>query len=80
LFLSVFFLGQEIEIKREDGIPVVYNPKEPVSLPGMPSRVTLIEDLRLGDPDEDLNYPFSMFSIPKVGISLNLLGVWAKCR
>jgi len=59
LFLRVFLLGQDIEVKMEDGIPVVYNPKEPVSLPGMPSQVTLIEDLRLGEPDEDLNYPFS---------------------
>jgi hypothetical protein len=62
LLLPVFFVGQDIEVKMEDGIPVVYNPKEPVSLPGMPSRVTLIEDLRLGEPDEDLNYPFSTLS------------------
>jgi len=64
---AVFFVGsgllaQEIEIKTEDGIPVVYNPKEPVLLPNMPSRVTLVEDLRLGEPDENQNYPFSTLS------------------
>jgi hypothetical protein len=64
---AFFFLGsgvqaQEIQIKMEDGIPVVYNPKEPVVLPNMPSRLTLIEDLRLGEPDENQNYPFSTLS------------------
>lgn len=62
LFLFNFLLGQDIEVKIEDGIPVVYNPKEPVSLPDVPSHVTLIEDLRLGEPDEEQNYPFSMLS------------------
>ena len=28
LYVNSFLLGQEIEIKMEDGIPVVYNPKE----------------------------------------------------
>jgi hypothetical protein len=62
LFLFGFLFGQDIEIKTEDGIPVVYNPKEPVPLPDTPSQVTLIEDLRLGEPDEEQNYPFSMLS------------------
>jgi len=43
----------------EDGIPVVFNPKEPVPLPDTPSRLTLIEDLKLGEPDENQIYPFS---------------------
>lgn len=64
---AVFLFGcglfaQDVEIKTEDGIPVVYNPKEPVPLPNGPSRVTLIEDLRLGEPDENQNYPFSTLS------------------
>jgi len=62
LFLRIFLLGQDIEVKMEDGIPVVYNPKQPAPLPDTPSRLTLIEDIRLGEPDEDMNYPFSMLS------------------
>ena len=60
----VFFLGsglqaQEIKIKTEDGIPVVYNPKEPVPLKGQPSNLILKEDLTIGKDTEDLNYIFS---------------------
>jgi hypothetical protein len=62
LFMNAFLLAEDIEVKIEDGIPVVYNPKEPVPLPGTPSQLTLIEDLRLGEPDEDMNYPFSTLS------------------
>jgi len=54
--------AQEVKIKMEDGIPVVYNPKEPVRLPNGPSQLTLVEDFRLGEPDENQNYPFSMLS------------------
>ena len=61
---AVFFLGsglqaQEIKIKTEDGIPVVYNPKEPVPLKGQPTKLTLKEDLTIGKDTEDLNYMFS---------------------
>ncbi len=60
----VFFLGsglqaQKIKIKTEDGIPVVYNPKEPVPLKGQPSNLILKEDLTIGKDTEDLNYIFS---------------------
>jgi hypothetical protein len=51
--------AQEIQIKMEDGIPVVYNPKEPVPLKGQPSKLTLKEDLTIGKDTEDLNYIFS---------------------
>lgn len=61
---AVFFLGsglqaQEIKIKTEDGIPVVYNPKEPLPLKGQPTKLTLKEDLTIGKDTEDLNYMFS---------------------
>lgn len=61
---TVFFLGsglqaQEIKIKTEDGIPVVYNPKEPVPLKRQPSNLILKEDLTIGRDTEDLNYIFS---------------------
>jgi len=62
LFMNTFLLAEDIEVKIENGIPVVYNPDEPVSLPDTPSQLTLIEDLRLGEPDEKMDYPFSMLS------------------
>jgi hypothetical protein len=60
----IFFIGnglseQEIEIRMEDGIPVVYNPKEPVPVNGLSSRLTLKEDFTIGKDTEDLNYIFS---------------------
>jgi len=61
---GVFFAGgglppQEIQVKTEDGIPVVYNPKEPVKIKGLPSKVTLKEDLTIGKDTENPNYMFS---------------------
>ncbi len=61
---AVFFLGsglqaQDIKIKKENGIPVVYNPKEPVLIKGQPSKLTLKEDLTIGKDTEDMNYIFS---------------------
>lgn len=61
---AVFFAGnsllaQEIKIKAENGVPVVYNPKEPVPQPGQPSKLTLKEDFTIGKDTEDLNYIFS---------------------
>ena len=61
---AVFFLdsglqAQEIKIKTKDGIPIVYNPKEPVPLKGQPSNLILKEDLTIGKDTEDMNYMFS---------------------
>ena len=52
-------LAQEIKIKTENGIPVVYNPKEPVKIKGLPTKVTLREDLTIGKDTEDPNCMFS---------------------
>jgi len=52
-------LAQEIKIKTENGIPVVYNPKEPVPIKGQPAKLTLREDLTIGKDTEDVNYIFS---------------------
>jgi hypothetical protein len=52
-------LAQEIKIKTENGIPVVYNPKEPVQIKGLPAEVTLREDLTIGKDTKDTNYMFS---------------------
>src|SRR4030042_6749659 len=61
---AVFLAGnglqaQEILIKTENGIPVVYNPKEPVPLKGQPSSLTLKSDFTIGLETEDANYVFS---------------------
>lgn len=61
---AVFLAGnglraQEILIKTENGIPVVYNPKEPVPLKGQPSSLTLKPDFTIGLETEDMNYVFS---------------------
>jgi len=55
-------LAQKIEIKMEDGVPVVYNPKNPVPPPGVASQLILQKDLVLGGESEDLIYPFSLLS------------------
>lgn len=59
LFLTPFYESQEVKIKIEAGVEVVYNPKSPVSLPDAPNELNLIEDLRLGEETEDENYMFS---------------------
>jgi hypothetical protein len=51
--------AQEIQIKTENGIPVVYNPKEPVLIKGRPVKITLKEDFTIGKDSEDANYTFS---------------------
>jgi hypothetical protein len=61
---AVFLAGnglraQEIKIKTENGIPVVYNPKEPVLLKGQASHPTLKSDFTIGLETEDMNYAFS---------------------
>lgn len=47
------------KMKMEDGIPVIYNPKEPVQLKGAPSALTLRQDLVIGRASGDENEMFS---------------------
>jgi len=49
----------KIIIKTENGIPVVYNPKNPAPPDGSPRSLTLQHDLTIGEDDTD---PNSMFS------------------
>jgi len=63
LFVCFFIIipsvnAQKIKIKTENGIPVVYNPKEPVPPPEGPSRLMLTEDLCIGE-DEAGDFVFS---------------------
>jgi hypothetical protein len=50
LFISPFLLrAQDVKIKIENGIQIVYNPKNPVPPPGTPKNLLLREDLCVGD-------------------------------
>jgi hypothetical protein len=56
----IAFSGEDkIVIKTENGIPVVYNPKNPAPPGGSPRSLTLQHDLTIGEDDTD---PNSMFS------------------
>ena len=59
LLILVTPLGfsEQIKIKKEDGIPVVYNPKKPAPPPGTKSKLVLEEELCIGDDEEE--YLFS---------------------
>lgn len=54
IWMAVLFIlsgvaaGQKIAIKTEEGIPVVYNPVQPVPRPDGPSGLALTEDLVIG--------------------------------
>jgi len=45
---SVAQAGQKVEIKTENGVTIVHNPKTPVPLPGGPSKLVLKEELVIG--------------------------------
>jgi len=45
--------AQEIKIKTEKGIPVVYNPKNPAPPPGVKHKLILEEELCIGDEEEE---------------------------
>lgn len=53
------FGGQEIKIKEENGIPVIYNPKKPAPPKGIPSKLILEEDLSIGTKEEETKYTFA---------------------
>jgi len=51
-FISTSSLrAEDVKIKIENGIQVVYNPKNPSPLPGTPSQLILLEDLCIGDEE-----------------------------
>jgi hypothetical protein len=59
-FISFFLLGaQEAKIRTENGVQVVYNPKEPISIPGIKTKIQVIEDLCIGDGEGAENFIFS---------------------
>jgi hypothetical protein len=61
---TVFFVAnglkaQKIVIKTENGVPAVYNPKEPVRIKGEPTKVTLKHELTIGQESGDADHVFS---------------------
>lgn len=61
LSLSLFFCQKEnkIEFKTIDGVQVVFNPKNPVPPKGTPTKLTLEEDLSIGEVEGKEEYMFS---------------------
>lgn len=57
IYQSTLSSGQKV--KTENGIPVVYNPKEPVVTKGAPTQLRLKQDLLIGRESGDENYIFS---------------------
>jgi outer membrane protein assembly factor BamB len=56
IYFSVLH-AQKIKIKTENGIQVVYNPKDPAPPPGTPNQLILTEELSIGDEEiEDYIY------------------------
>ncbi len=56
---SRLIYSQKIEIKRENGVIVIYNPKNPVSLSGVPTRLILKEEFKIGEKEGREEYMFS---------------------
>jgi hypothetical protein len=85
MIAAVFFSGtglqaQEIKIKTENGIPVVYNPKEPVPVKGQPTKLTLKEDFTIGKDTEDPNYMFSGLQHSQVDEEEYMIAAdWKEC-
>jgi len=55
LFLAVLVAGwahgDEVTIKTENGVTVVYNPKNPAPPPGIPTKLVLKEELSIGEKE-----------------------------
>ncbi|MCP4294533.1 MAG: 6-bladed beta-propeller, partial [Proteobacteria bacterium] len=62
-----------MKIKKEDGVTVVYNPRKPVSQPGAPIKLTLTEDLVIGDESDDEDYMFSQLRSIQVDDQENII-------
>lgn len=65
-------LCQNVNIEEVNGVIVVRNPKNPVPLPGTPSRLLLAQDLVIGEDREKENYWFSLLNSMDVDDSGNI--------
>jgi hypothetical protein len=78
LFLCFSFLtapinAQKVRVEQEGGVTVVYNPKEPMSLPGGPSGLLFKEELLLGIESRDPDYMFSEITSLLVDADENMI-------
>ncbi|MCP2520967.1 6-bladed beta-propeller [Candidatus Aminicenantes bacterium AC-335-K20] len=51
--------SEKIKIKTENGVTVIYNPKNPVHLPGVPNRLRLIKEFSIGEKVGKKEYMFT---------------------
>jgi hypothetical protein len=73
LFISPFLLrAQDVKIKTENGIQVVYNPKNPAPPPGTPKKILLREDLCIGDEEGVEDFMFSQIRSVQVDEEENI--------
>jgi len=62
----------QVEVKTQNGITVVHNPKTPVQVKGAPSLLTLKEDLVIGKETDKENYWFAALNTIAVDDSGNI--------
>lgn len=73
LFISACLLqAQDVKIRTENGVQVVYNPKNPVPLPGTPREIQLRQDLCIGDEEGVEDFIFSQIRSVQVDEEENI--------
>ncbi len=75
IFLFIFLSllqAQDVRIKTENGIQVVYNPKNPVPPPGAPKEIIHKEDLCIGDEEGIEDFMFSQIRSVQVDEEENI--------
>jgi hypothetical protein len=81
LALSIIFgfaTAQNVEVKTVGGITVIHNPKTPIKLKGIPSTITLKEELTIGKDQDKPDLSFSSISSFSVDDSGNIYVVDGK--
>ena len=82
IILSVILIfslqAQKIKIKQEGKVTVIYNPKDPVSLPATPSKLILTEDLCIGDTSGKEGYVFAALTSIQVDEEGNIFALDGK--
>jgi len=77
VFISFFIFSysfpvEKIKIKIENGVQVVYNPKNPAPPPGTPEKIIIKEDLCIGDEEEIEDFMFSQIRSVQVDEEENI--------
>jgi hypothetical protein len=65
--------AQEARIEQKDGLTIVHNPKQPVRKKGVPSTLTLKQDLRIGESLKGEDYIFSQIGGVDVDVEENII-------